>query len=368
MPPAASIQVLHVLYCLRTGGMERVIATVIEHLPARYSHTVLCLSTPEKNRVELPPGTRIEVLEKPEGNSIRFLWDLIRRLKKSRPDLMCTYNWNGMDGILAGRLAGVRRIVQCEHGWSSMDPDGSSRRRQRWRRFLSRWTSAQICVSKGLQDWLEGVVRVRSKVHQICNGVDSDRFRPGQVSPALREELALVRDEFVVGVIARMDPIKNVELSLSAFAALLAENPTARLLVIGTGTLRPRLEAIAGGRVEFLGVREDVPDLLRAIDVLVVPSHNEGISLTILEAMASETPVVACRVGGNPDLIVDGETGVLVGDGDPAAMAAALGSYGRSAGLRAEHGAAGRRRVVSRFSQQAMIAGYAEVYEYALTR
>ena len=144
-----------------------------------------------------------------------------------------------------------------------------------------------------------------------------------------------------------------------------------RLLIAGDGALRAALEAeiaqrALGDVVWLAGERRDVPEVMRALDVFALPSQAEGISNTILEAMASGLPVVATRVGGNAELVQEGRTGTLVAAQDPAALGAALLAYGSDAGLRVAHGAAGQARVAAEFSLDGMVARYAGVYEQAL--
>ncbi len=138
--------------------------------------------------------------------------------------------------------------------------------------------------------------------------------------------------------------------------------PRAELLVVGNGPEDRKLRALAGPGVRMLGERHDVPRILRGLDVFVLASLNEGISNTILEAMAAGLPVVASRVGGNPELAVDDVTGVLVAPGDDAAIAWALAEYARSPGRATSHGAAGRARAIRNFGVPAMVAAYESVY------
>jgi glycosyltransferase involved in cell wall biosynthesis len=144
-----------------------------------------------------------------------------------------------------------------------------------------------------------------------------------------------------------------------------------RLVIVGDGALRAEIESLlAGAGIRDLawlaGARDDVPELLRSLDLFVLPSRAEGISNTILEAMACGLPVVATAVGGNAELVVDGETGRLVPAGDPAALAAAIRAYLDDPGLLDAHGAAGRRRVEERFDLDAMVAAYLAVYDAVL--
>jgi len=180
-----------------------------------------------------------------------------------------------------------------------------------------------------------------------------------------------------VGTVGRLDPIKNQRGLLLAFRTILERHPDWRgrvhLIIAGDGPLRGELAALVRelsleDSAWLAGARADVPELMRAMDVFVLPSINEGISNTILEAMATGRPVVAGRVGGNPELVVDGLTGALYDSDDPSGLEAALETYVQQAELRRSHGEAARQRVVEQFSLEAMVARYGEFYDDVLGR
>jgi glycosyltransferase involved in cell wall biosynthesis len=218
------------------------------------------------------------------------------------------------------------------------------------------------CVSRDIQTWLERDVRVRCPVVQIYNGVDTEVFRPGTTGAEVRRELGCPPDAPLVGCVGRLDPIKDHETLLRAFDELRRRFPAAQLVCVGDGAERARLTRLAGPGVHLLGTRTDTPRLLQAMDVFALASRNEGISNTILEAMATGLPVVASRVGGNPELVVDGGTGRLFQAGDVDALAAALAEYLGDPALRAAHGEAGRDRCLERFSVDAMVRAYEDVW------
>jgi len=266
---------------------------------------------------------------------------------------------------LAARLAGVPKVVHGEHGRDISDPEGRNRRRNRFRRLMAPWVNRFTTVSDDLRRWLVTDVGIApAKVVRIHNGVDTERFSPGDRGE-IRANLGVRSDQIVVGTVGRLNPVKDQVSLIDAFARL--EAAEAVLIIAGDGPCRDVLHNRAaalrlGDRVRFLGERHDVPDVLRALDVFVLPSIAEGISNTILEAMATGLPVIATRVGGNPELVVDGETGRLVPRGDPGALAAALGSYFQDSVRRIEDGSRARARAVTAFSLDAMRAGYADVY------
>jgi sugar transferase (PEP-CTERM/EpsH1 system associated) len=234
-------------------------------------------------------------------------------------------------------------------------------------------------LARDLAGWLERDVGVpASRIRQIYNGVDTGAFRPDGALPPDLPWGAVARGNIVVfGTVGRLDKIKNQAALIDALAAIVKQDPRARarlrLIIAGEGPERGALEDATRRHsltelVWFAGARNDVPDLMRAMDVFVLTSHNEGISNTILEAMASGLPVVAARVGGNPELVAHGSTGVLYDPTAPDALAAALAAYADDASLRHEHGIAARRRICDGFSLEVMVGGYESFYDELIGR
>ena len=296
-------------------------------------------------------------------------WNAVRMarlFRKLRPDLVHTRNWTCIDAIVGARLAGVPVVIHGEHGREANDPEGRNPRRRQMRRILSPFVTEFVTVSRDLARWLVEQVRVPArKVRTIYNGVDTERFAPGDRAAA-RQALGIPADWSVVGTVGRLDPVKDQAGLVRAFARTPKSGKSA-LVIAGHGPSRPELEAVVselalGDRVRLLGEREDVPLLLRALDVFVLPSLGEGISNAILEAMATGLPVIATRVGGNVELVRDGVTGRLVEPRSPDALAAALGTYLGDLAMARGQGAAGRERAVAEFGLERMLAGYAALY------
>lgn len=357
------LRVVHVLYSFETGGMEKGIATLAQHASELFEHIILCLSTSGESERLLPPDTQLLELHKPPGNSPLFLLKLVRTLKSLQPAVVHTRDWGGTDGIIAARLAGIRQIVQGEHGWVVQDATGHNLKRLKIRRFLSRWVKEFTCVSKHQEKWLRDEVQIRTNITQIYNGVDTQTFCPGHGGMKIRTEFGIPEDAFIIGIVGRLDPIKDHPTLFEAFAKLQKESPESRLLVIGDGSDRGRLESLAGNGVLFLGNRTDIPEILQALNVFVLPSLNEGISNTILEAMATGLPVIATDVGGNGELVEDGNTGVLVPVGASEAIASALLNYLKSDALCHAHGKNGRIKTRQSFSIENMVHSYEAVYQ-----
>ena len=204
----------------------------------------------------------------------------------------------------------------------------------------------------------------------IPNGVDSTRFGGAGRSDA-RRRLGVAADQVVVGTVGRLDPVKDQASLVKAFAALRTARPGALLVIVGDGPCRPELTQLISGlglesHVLLLGERQDIPELMAAMDLFVLPSIAEGMSNTVLEAMATGLPVVATRIGGNPELIEDGLTGRLVPPLDVAGLGAAIDGYLDDAHLRALHGKAARHRAVERFDLAVMARAYGNLYDTVL--
>jgi sugar transferase (PEP-CTERM/EpsH1 system associated) len=356
------MRVVHVVHGFGTGGMEKGVATIARNASADIEHVIVCLTDAGPSAHLLPPGTRVVELGKRPGHSMLFLFRLARALKACRPDVVHTRNWAGLDGVVASRIAGIRNVLHGEHGWGMDDPLGRLPRRVRIRRLLTRWIREYTCVSREMVEWLRSTIGVRVPVTQIYNGVDAEMFRPAAERSTVRRALGIPPDAFVVTICARLDPIKDHPTLFRAIETVRSGGVAARLLVVGEGPERARLERAAPQEALLLGDRRDVPAILQASDVFALTSLNEGISNTILEAMATGLPVVATRVGGNPELVQDGVTGILVPLGDEAAVAAALLDYAKNPGRTASHGAAGRQRAILDFGIPAMVAAYESIY------
>ena len=356
------IRVVHVLHSFGTGGMEKGIATLINNSSDIFEHTVLCLSTSGESSRLLSREVQIFELNKPPGNSLLYLFKLTRTLRSLRPGIVHTRNWGGIDGIIAARLSGIKSVIQGEHGWDMSDPNGLNRKRVRVRKFISRWVKEFTCVSKDMERWLHTTVKVGPAVTQIHNGVDVRDFHPIDDNSQIKNSLGIPKGSFVIGTVGRLDPIKDHPALFQAFEKLKGNSRNVRLLIAGDGSERKNLEKIAPEGVIFLGNRGDVREILRSFDLFVISSRNEGISNTILEAMATGLTVVATAVGGNPELVNDGNTGTLVPPRDPAALASALCNYFKNSNMRTMHGKAGRICAERHFSIEKMVTKYEMVY------
>ncbi len=216
---------MHIIDSLGLGGLEKGVITLANNTSADIRHTILCLRTSGPSAKSLPGDIAVIAMGKSAGNSLAFLRRLAAEINRLAPDVVHSRNWGGMDGILAARMAGMKNIVHGEHGWDLSDPLGQSRKRRLVRRALSLATREFIAVSQAIKCWLEEDVRICRPVTQIYNGVDTELFRPDGDRDALRRELRLSASSLLIGIVARLDPIKDHPTLLRAFAEIANRHP-----------------------------------------------------------------------------------------------------------------------------------------------
>jgi sugar transferase (PEP-CTERM/EpsH1 system associated) len=372
MTPGAAPLVVHVIHRLDFGGLENGLVNLVNRLPPeRYRHAVVCLAgfNPLIRARILRPDVEVLSLAKQPGKDPAAYLRMWRVLRERRPAIVHTRNLGTVDMQWVAALARVPHRVHGEHGWELGDPQGLGPRSLRIRRACRPVIHRYVPMSQDSARWLERHVGVSpDRIRQLYSGVDIERFRPAAEGDRRGADGVLT-----LGTIGRLDPVKNQAALLESFARLRQVHHGLRLVIVGDGPLRSRLQAEAeslgiAAEVTFTGARTDTPELLRGFDVFVLPSVNEGISNTILEAMATGLPVVASRVGGNPELVEDGLCGSLYDPAAPAALQQALLPYLTDPALRERHGRAARQRVVQNFSLDAMVRRYLAMYDELLAR
>jgi sugar transferase (PEP-CTERM/EpsH1 system associated) len=368
--------VLHVIHHLVIGGMENGLVNLINHMPAdRYRHAIACVEDYSSFRDRLKrPDVPVIALHRSRIGIWSLRRQLFRLCRELQPAIVHSRNLSGLDALLPARLAGVPRRVHGEHGWDMSDLNGTQLRPALLRRLHAPLIDRYVAVSRHLEQFLEQQIGVRAgRIRQIYNGVDTQRFSPRGAAPAIELPEGFRGDGVVVlGTVGRLQAVKDQACLVRAFARLGSAAPDLagrmRLVLVGDGPLQAELRALVaslsiGERVHFTGALDDVPAALRALDVFVLPSLNEGISNTILEAMATGLPVLATAVGGNTELVDDGVTGRLFPARAEATLADLLAAYVRDPALRATHGRAAREAAQERFSLDSMVHQYVDLYD-----
>lgn len=362
--------IAHVVFRFDFGGLENGVANLVNALP-EFRHAIVSLTeaTEFRARIRRPDVVFASVGKKPgkDFGAYRRLYKILREL---RPAIVHTRNLGTLDCALVAAAAGVRVRIHGEHGWDVHDPQGTSRKYKLMRRVVGHFIHRFIAVSRDLEQWLVQKVHVSArKVQHICNGVDTDQFSGAGAATLPSEKFP--PGCVVIGSITRFSEIKDPLNLVRAFIALRArfatEGPDVRLLMAGGGPLHAAAEqmlAAAGqSHAAWLpGSRDDVPELLAAMNLFVLGSLREGISNTVLEAMASGRAVVASATGGNLELIEPDANGTLVPPGDSVALSEAIARYVLNPLLREQHGRAARERAVRQYSLTRMVEQYRELY------
>ena len=371
--------VLHVMYRFDTGGLENGIVNLINNMPSQaYRHAVLALTevTDFSKRIQRADVEFIS-LGKPPGHGIWQYAKLFKLFRQLRPAIVHSRNLAALEVQAPAWAAGVPVRIHGEHGRDVGDLDGSNVTYQRLRRFYKPFVHHYLALSRDLDNYLVNKVQVRQeKITQAYNGVDTGHFYPSHGGPLRIPDCPFdPAQHWLIGAVGRMQPVKDQVMLANAFVQTLALapqlKPRLRLVMVGEGPLRLQalavLESAGLAHLAWLpGERHDVADIMRGLHAFTLPSLAEGISNTILEAMASGLPVVATAVGGNADLVRHGQTGYIVPASNPAAMAHELVRLASNPEQASAMGAAGRRRVESAFSMQAMVNTYLTVYDQQL--
>lgn len=358
-------RVMQLVLSLTPGGTERLVIEICKQLQDRVDSVVCCLDFEGAWAAEARAlGIPVFALGRRPGFHPSLSLQVARLIKAHHIDVVHCHHYSPyVYGLLASLIAPAR-LVFTEHG--SLSHGKPSPKRRLVNPLLTRRAGRLCTVSGFLRENLiaEGFPAHRLTV--VHNGIEPGPRPTPEQRLAARAALGLPEDAFVVGTCARLVPVKSLETLLRAHVSVVARYPQARTVVIGDGPERAALEALTatlgvGDSVTFAGYRSDVRSLVPGFDVYANTSLYEGVSLTILEAMAAAVPVVATRNGGNPEVVVDGETGFLVPDGAPG-VADAITRLAADPVRRRAMGDAGRRRLETHFSLERMVEEYAAAY------
>jgi glycosyltransferase involved in cell wall biosynthesis len=355
------LHVCHAVLRLDVGGLERVVLHLVREARRDGNRvSVLCLERPGTLAgMAEALGARVVSVDKPPGFRPGIVPRIANVLRDLRPDVVHTHQVGAL--LYAGpaaRRARVPVVVHTEHG-----KHYAGRLRTRLLgRLAARSARRLFAVSADiLRELRDCRIAPPGKLVHVPNGVDVDRFELTDDPADLRREFGLPADVPVIGTVGRLTGLKRQDVLLHGFARL--QHPTARLLIVGDGPAREELVSLAANlgitdRVVFAGYRDRPERALAAMDVFALTSDSEGMPLAILEAWAAGKPVVASRVGGVPELVADGRTGLLFPAGDDAALAGCLDRLLRDRSLTEALGEAGRARVRNRYDTRTMAGTY----------
>ncbi len=372
---------MHIVYRFDTGGLENGVVNLINHMPSStYRHAVVALTEATDFRHRIVRGdVSVTALHKPPGHGLRLYPKLWRIFRAQRPAIVHSRNLAALEAVVPACASGVPVRIHGEHGRDVDDLHGE-RRKYRWlRRAYRPFVSQYVALSDELADYLVADVGIAAaRVNRIVNGVDTMRFTPADAASTPIDSCPFDGNRhWLVGTVGRMKTVKNQTALAHAFVRALVLEPALRerlrLVMFGDGPLRAQVQAIlqAAGVADLAwlpGERDDVAKLMRGLNCFVLPSLAEGVSNTILEAMASGLPVIATDVGANAELVESGRTGEIVPSADADVLAASLLRLASQPAQARAMGAAGRERVQECFSLQAMVVAYTGLYDTQLAR
>jgi sugar transferase (PEP-CTERM/EpsH1 system associated) len=367
--------VCHLLYSLEMGGAEVLATRLGRHFAGRFRTLFVCLRNVGVLGEQLRrDGFPVYGLDRRPGMDWNCALQLARVLRTERVALVHAHQIPAfVYGSIARLLAPRPPILFTEHGLTHARTH--RRKRMLTNRLLLQRRDRVVAVGQAVRRALidhEGFPG--SRVRVIYNGIPDAPFLQGAgTRAAVREELGLAPDSFVLFQVGRLDPIKDHATALRALERVAARRPDVRLVLVGDGPEKGRLQELSdrhglGPRVRFLGLRHDVPRLLACADLVLLSSTSEGIPLALIEAMAAGLPVASTDVGGVPEVVTHGATGLLAPAGDEGALAGAVLRLAGDAPLRRQMGERGRERARTTFSEDQMYAGYRALYEEMLRR
>lgn len=310
------LHIAHFVHSFATGGLENGIVNLINMLPAaEYKHTIICITNHDKEFFSRITSGNVQIIDlnKPPGKGIAWLVSCWKLLRKLRPDVCHTRNLSALEAQIPAFLSGVSYRIHGEHGWDISDIGGISRKNQVIRTLLKPLVNEYVALSLESVGYLRNKIQVKNeKINHICNGVDVNKFTTERGCLILPKDFS-DSSSLIFGTVGRLAEVKNQTFLLRAFLQFWKNNAdiqqNLKLVIVGDGVLLDSLKAMLVGSdaesaVWFAGRRDDVADLMKQFDVFVLPSLAEGISNTLLEAMATGLPIIATNVGGNEELIL----------------------------------------------------------------
>ncbi len=355
------MKIMHMVLNLKIGGLENLVLDMARSQSKDENEVIICSLEPHRTftREIGDESFRVVCMERKHGKDLKLLWNLRALLKDEKPDVVHTHNRVPLVyGTLSARLSGIKGVMNTRHGEEYLKRPA----------FIWNSNDFVVTISQSAKTNLLHCNRIRlDKVRTIYNGINTGRYKN------VIKTYGGKRGKHIVGTVCRLDDYKDIPTLIMSYERIISMFPVAELWIVGDGPQRENLAQLVNSRklqskVKFLGWRNDIGEINRDIDVFVLPSLTEGVSIALLEAMTCGCPVVATNVGGNPEVVVDGVTGFLVPPKDPVRMADAVGRILSDPKLAQEMGEAGRRRVEEKFSLDRMVAEYDELYRECLTK
>lgn len=358
--------IMFLLQGLEMGGLEKMVVDLVNNMPPSYRISMCCYDSLGPLLKSISSSIEVIYLKRKSGFDLSYIMKLFKVMRKKKIEIVHLHNRTAfIYGTIAARLAGIRNIIYTEHGRTIK----LTRKAKIAHRLMNRVLKKTVVVTRYLKEMLvekEGFNP--NKIIIIPNGIDGSKFMINKSTLREENDLSLKEEDKIIGIVARLDPIKNHKCLIGAMTLIEKEEPKAKLLVVGDGPLKSTLIKKVKDRnlqetIYFLGEREDIPNILAGVDLFVLSSLSEGMSITLVEAMAAGLPIIATEVGGNPDLIDHGKNGILVPKGDENAMASAILKVLKNTKIARSLGAEARKKYESEYTLDMMVKKYIAIYE-----
>jgi len=359
---------MHLIHQLRTGGAENGIINLVNLIDGDRFESAVCAFVgggAQTHRVDTRKTKLFELNKTKDGNDFLLPFRLKKQLILWQPHILHTHAWGTLcEGFLAAKMARIPVVIHGEHGTLQQQ-----KRNIPVQRFVWGLCTQVLSVSNSHREKIAGTIGFPpEKIKVIPNGVDTNRFSPNPDHEGKKTLLGFAPQDKIIGTVGRLMPVKNQQMLIQAFATLVGHCPDAKLVLVGDGPLRNELTQLASSlgiapSIHFLGRRSDVPAVLQAMDLFVLPSISEGMSNTILEAMSCGLPVVATDVGGNPEIIIDNVTGRLVQSDNVEELADILTFLFDHPDQLQVMGRSSRKHIEDNYSIQTMINNYERLYQ-----
>lgn len=362
------IRIAFLVHTYGFGGLENMVTNLVNHLdPKRFESSIISFSPlkPVNNRVD-PNHVRVFSLNKMGGNNPILIYKICQLLRKIDAQIVQTHNWGtALEGILGAKLARIPVIIHAERGTIE-----DKKRNIIFQRFLWALAKQVLSVSAAHRKKVTDITGFpQGQIKAIVNGVDTELFFPKpEVKNEVRVSLGLKKGHICIGTVGSLRSVKNQILLINACKTILSGFSHVEVLIVGEGPLKNQLTQKVSTlgfskRIHFLGTRTNIPEILNALDIFVLPSLSEGMPNAVLEAMACGVPVIATAVGGVPEIIEKPEDGIVINSQDERALIDALTYLLENKEDRLEMGMRGRLRVLKHFSLKKMVGVYETLYQ-----
>ena len=377
----SKIKIFYIVNTLGYGGVEKYVVDIINNINTQHFYPIIvCLKKVGPLKDKIKNRLTIYELNKKEGNSPFLPFRLAKLIKKEGVDIIHSNNWGTfVESVIAKWISRAPVVIHAQHGLEMNDSEATSKlkryKRNIIRHVFSYLTDTIAVVSCATQEFVtDGWKAPKEKVKLIYNGVDLNVFNNLLVLKDTKySELSISKNDLIIGSVGRLMRVKNYPCLIRAFKILSQEFNHVKLLLIGEGPDMLEIKSLIEkldltNKIKLLGNRNDIRDILTVMDIFVLPSISEGISLSILEAMASHVPVVTTNVGGNPEIIENGKNGILVGPDNADELANAIRTLIVNPDKRKELGNSGRKIVEEKFALDRMVEDYESLYVLSLNK